>query len=64
MNMDSLRKKEALCALLVKAALLRSELSLLEQAEELDSDISIAVSCAVNVAHNLEIQIMNTITSV
>lgn len=64
MNMDDLRKKEALCNLLVKAALLRGELSLLEEAEQLDSDISIAVSCAVSVAHNLEIQIMNSITSV
>lgn len=64
MNMDSLRKKEALCKLLVKAALLRGELLLLEAEEGLDSDVSVAISCAVSATHNLEIHIMNSITSI
>lgn len=64
MNMDNLRKKESLCHTLVKAALLRGELTALEDAEELDSDLQVAISCAVAVSHNLEIHIMNSITSV
>lgn len=64
MNAAEIRLKEQLCHLLIATAIVRGDLTSLEDSDLVSDDLSVAISCAVQAAQHLEIQIMNSITSV